>query len=390
VPLTGIRVLDFTRHLPGPYATDLLRRLGADVIKVEPPEGDPTRWLPPIQGDYGALFNLVNGGKRSVVIDLKSDEGRRFAQKLATECDVAIESYRPDVPAKFGIDAETLMTLNPELVYCSISGFGGGNPRSGHDINFVALAGLLDLQRDAAGRPVMPATQLGDMSGALFAALSIVAALLERTRTGKGKRIDISMSDSTRAMMPTAEALYRGTHHKPESFMLTGALASYDVYRTSDGKYLVIAPLEPQFWRGFCHAIGHPEMIEQQYEKSARESIRKTITEAIASRTRAEWEEVFGMIDVCVEPVLSIEESHERFGDPVLRHPLNSNFPRDPGTAEPLGASFEPVAESIGLRPQEIATLKNSGRFQPRDRLQKFITTSVMKLTQRALFRKTN
>ncbi|MHB0971266.1 MAG: CaiB/BaiF CoA transferase family protein [Thermoanaerobaculia bacterium] len=388
MPLRGIRVVDFTRHLPGPYATDILRRLGAEVIKIEPPEGDPTRWLPPFDGDYGALFTLVNAGKESVVVDLKSDEGRRFVHALIAHADVAVESYKPGVTQRFGIDVATLLAINPRLVYCSLSGYGAANARSSHDLNFVALAGLLDLQRDRSGRPVLPATQLGDMGGALFAALAILAALLERQRTGEGKSIDISMSDGIRALMPTAEALYRGTHHTPESFMLTGALPNYDVYETADGKYIAIAALEPHFWKRFCEAIGHPELIAKQYTESARPEIRATVTAAIVAKTRDAWERVFSGLDVCVEPVLSIEEAHERFGDPMLGHPLQTNFPHTLPPAPKFGGDFEKVARIAGFDDAAIRELRASGHFERKEKLQQFITTTALKFRERLLRRK--
>lgn len=387
-PLEGIRVLDFTRHLPGPYATDLLQQLGAEVLKIEPPDGDPTRWLPPVIDDYGALFHLVNGGKESVVVDLKMAEGRRFVHRLAEVCDVAVESYHPETAARFGIDAETLTRINTRLVHCSISGYGGENPSSGHDLNFVALAGMLDLQRDRSGRPILPSTQIGDMSGALFAALSIVAALFERQTTDSGRRIDISMADATRAVMPTAEALYRGTNETPESFFLTGALPSYNVYRTSDGGYLAVAPLEPKFWVQLCQAIGLPDLIDRQYDRKATEEIRAKVADAISRRTRDEWEAIFERIDACVTPVLTIEEAHERFGDPLERHPIRRNFGSTPAPAPRLGANFDRAAAVAGLTSDEASALKRTGAFEPKHLLKQFITTSVLKLRQKGLFRK--
>lgn len=387
LPLDGIRVLDFTRHLPGPYATDILCRLGAQVLKVEPPDGDPVRWLPPIVGDAGSLFHLVNAGKESVVVDLKSETGRTFAQRLAAVSDVVVESYRPEAAAELGIDAGTLMALNPRLVYCSVSGYGCGDPRSGHDLNFVALAGLLDLQRDREGRPVLPSTQLGDMAGALYAAVSILAALFERNTTGAGKQIDISMSDATRAVMPTAEALYRGTHTSPSSFFLTGALPEYNVYRTADGKYLAVAPLEPKFWSAFCEAIGAPELVGKHYDIDARAQVLDTVSRTIASKTRSEWETIFAGFDACVTPVLTIEESHERFGDPVARNPLQSNFPTTRGETPKLGEHFGRAADALGLDAAERDRLRRTGHFETRRKLQKLVATSLLKLRQKGLLK---
>jgi crotonobetainyl-CoA:carnitine CoA-transferase CaiB-like acyl-CoA transferase len=378
-PLEGITVLDFTRHLPGPYCTDIFRRLGARVLKIEPPDGDPTRWLPPFDGDVAALFRLLNGGKESVVVDLKAAEGRAFVHRLAAACDVAVESYKPGIAAKFGIDAETLMGVNPRLVHCSISGFGAGSGRSSHDLNFVALAGLLDLQRDAAGRPVLPATQIGDMAGALFAAVSILAALNERHRTGRGRAIDLSMAAATRAIMPTAEALYRGTSHTPETFWLTGAIPSYGVYRTRDGRYLAVAALEPQFWDAFCRAAGCPDLIAKQYDEGARPEIAARLTAIIGARDRDEWERVFAEVDACVEPVLSIEEAHARFGDPIEGGPLGTNFPAPKLEVDDLGASLEAAAALAGLDAAETKAVKTSRAFAPRGRLASFMKRAVMR-----------
>jgi alpha-methylacyl-CoA racemase len=383
-PLEGIKVLDFTRHLPGPYATDLLVQLGAEVLKIEPPDGDPTRWLPPIVDDYGALFHLVNGGKESIVVDLKTAEGRRFVHRLAEVCDVAVESYHPDAATRFGIDAESLTRINPRLVHCSISGFGAESPRNGHDLNFVALAGLLDLQRDRDGHPVLPSTQLGDMSGALFAALSIVAALFERHTTLSGRRIDISMADATRAIMPTAEALYRGTQETPRSFFLTGALPSYRVYETADGRHLAVATLEPKFWAQFCKAIGHPDLIDRQYDRNASDEIGERIAATIRSKTRAEWEAIFETIDACVTPVLSIDEAHARFGDPMERHPIRKNFGSPTvARASKLGASFDRASNVAGMTREEARSFRKTGAFDPKRKLRQLITTSVLKFRQR-------
>lgn len=383
MPLRGIRVLDFTRHVPGPYATDLLRHLGAEVIKVEPPEGDPTRWLPPFVGEDGALFALLNSGKKSVAVDLRSEDGRAFVHALAQSCDVAIESYRPGMARELGIDAETLRTINPRLICCSLSGYGAKNPRSGHDLGFVALAGLLDLQRDAAGDPVLPSAQIGDIGGALFATISILAALIERQRSGVGKTIDISMADATRSLMPAVEALYRGEHESQQSFVLTGGFPGYGIYRTLDGKHLSVAALEPRFWVLFCEAIGHPELVGKHLDASAFAEMRQTIAATISTRTRAEWGEIFETVDACVEPVLSIDDAHARFGDPSDRHPLEVNFPSANATPQTLGASFDEVAEIAGIRGDELRAMRGSGTFKPRGLLKKLMLRAHVKFRGR-------
>ncbi|HVR44338.1 MAG TPA: CoA transferase [Thermoanaerobaculia bacterium] len=379
-PLAGVTVLDFTRHLPGPYCTDVLRRLGARVLKIEPPDGDPTRWLPPLDGELGSLFTLINGGKESVVVDLKQEEGRRFIHRLVPRCDVAVESYKPGIAARFGIDAGTLRRIHPGLVYCSISGFGSGSGRSSHDLNFVALAGLLDLQRDREGRPVLPSTQIGDMAGALFGAMTILAALFARQRSGEGATLDVSMAAATRALMPTAEALYRGMHQTPETFWLTGALPNYAIYRTRDGAWLSVAALEPQFWDAFCRAIGHPELIPRQYDEAARDQVAAAVAAAIREKDRDEWEAIFAGVDACVEPVLTIDEAHARFGDPLLGSPLQKNFPAPPLEVDPLGGSFDAAAELAGLDDRETAELRRSPPFRPRNRLARFFKRTSAKL----------
>jgi alpha-methylacyl-CoA racemase len=380
LPLEGIVVLDFTRHLPGPYATDILRRLGARVLKVEPPDGDPTRWLPPFDREHGALFKLINGGKESLVVDLKKPEGREFIHALVPFADIVVESYRPGVAARFDIDAASLRAINQRLIYCSISGFGGGRERSAHDLNFVALSGLLDLQRDPSGTPVLPATQIGDMSGALYAALLILAALHGRDRTGEGACLDVSMAAAARAIMPTAEALYRGSHHTPETFWLTGGLPNYTLYRTRDGGFLAVASLEPHFWESFCTAIGHPELVPLQFDLGARERVTRTIAATIVSRDRSEWEGVFEGVDACVEPVLTIEESHLRFGDPLVNGPLQTNYPTGPLEPPTLGSSFDAAADLAEMSADERKRRSKGGAFEPGSRLKQFFRRSVLKL----------
>jgi alpha-methylacyl-CoA racemase len=380
LPLDGIVVLDFTRHLPGPYATDILRRLGARVLKVEPPDGDPTRWLPPFDREHGALFKLINGGKESLVVDLKNQDGKEFIHALVPFADIVVESYRPGIAARFGIDTATLRAINQRLIYCSISGFGGGRERSAHDLNFVALSGLLDLQRDRHGTPVLPATQIGDMSGALYAALLILAALHGRDRTGVGASLDVSMAAAARAIMPTAEALYRGSHHTPETFWLTGGLPNYTLYRTRDGGFLAVASLEPHFWESFCTAIGHPELVPLQFDTSARDRVTRTIAETIAGRDRSDWEGIFEEVDACVEPVLTIEEAHLRFGDPLLNGPLQTNYPTGPLDPPSLGSSFEAAADLAGLTAGQRKLRRKGGAFDPGSRLKQFFRRSVLKL----------
>jgi crotonobetainyl-CoA:carnitine CoA-transferase CaiB-like acyl-CoA transferase len=365
-PLHGVRVVDFTHHLPGPYATDLLARLGAEVVKVEPPQGDPARWLPPFDGDFGRLFTLLNRGKRSVVVDLSDSEGVRFVHRLAATADVVVDSWRPGTAEKLSVDASTLRRINPRLVCCSISAFGSSSPRSAHDANCAALAGLCDLQRDSGGRVILPAVQLGDMGGAVYAALLIVSALFDRETTGEGRVLDVSMLDAARSLMPSAEALYRDSPDPQTTFFLSGSLPSYDVYRTADGRELMVASLESHFWERFCTAISRPHLIPLHHDPASHERVRQEIGEAIAARSLEQWEAVFREVDACVEPVLTVDESHERFGPVDRNDPLSRNLGAYSGEVDPLGAGLAAVAVEIGYDSAEVKSLQQHPAFTPR------------------------
>jgi alpha-methylacyl-CoA racemase len=380
LPLSGVRVADFTRHLPGPYATDLLAKLGAEVFKLEPPDGDPTRWIPPLSDDHSALYALLNSGKRSVVVDLKEKRGRDFARRLAGVCDVAVESYRPGVATQFGIDAASLQAINPRLIYCSISGFGSQSERSGHDLNFVALAGLLDLQKSTAGEPVIPAAQIGDTAGALYAALMIVSALRERDRTGAGRILDISLLDCARAVMTTAEAAAT-PEGAPMRALVTGGMPCYETYETADGGFIAVGALEPRFWEAFCNAIGRPDLIERHLDRPAWPSTRAEVAGVIRTRSRAEWERVFAPIDACTEPVLTMDEARERFGALPVANPIARNFaPPAAVNVDPLGASFAAAAQAAGFDGKTVDRMRSDAAFQPAGKLKRFLFRAHQRL----------
>lgn len=373
-PLSGIRVADFTRHLPGPFATDMLRRLGAEVFKIEPPEGDPIRWIPPRGHGEGALFELLNQGKQSVVVDLKTVPGREFAQRLCRACDVVVESYRPGVAREFGIDADSLRAHSPRLIHCAISGYGSQSARSGHDLNFTALSGLLDFQRDHQGHPTLPSSQLGDIGGALFAALLIVSAIHERDRTGVGRTLDVSLADAARAVIPTAEAAAAGGRQSPLGLVITGGLPNYEIYETADGGYLSVAPLEPRFWARFCDAIGHPELSGEEFHPSEWPRVRKVVAETIRSKSRGEWEAVFARVDACVEPLLTIDEARDRFGPTEHRHPLRVNIGEDQASVQPLGEAYLLAAAIAGYSEEDAERLRGTGAFRPASSLGRILT----------------
>jgi crotonobetainyl-CoA:carnitine CoA-transferase CaiB-like acyl-CoA transferase len=243
--LSGVTVLDLTRYIPGPYCTMLLGDLGADVVKVEePPVGDLTRVVPPAVGDDSAIHAALNRNKRSVVVDIRQEAGAAVVRALARKADVLVEAYRPGALARRGLGSDDLRRENPRLVYCSLTGYGQDGPmaeRAGHDVNYIALGGLLGAIRDGEGRPVLPAAQVADMTGGLLATIGILAALQARERTGRGQVVDVSMLEGVLALMtvPATRHLAGG----PATNELAGTHACYNVYRCRDGRYLSVGAI---------------------------------------------------------------------------------------------------------------------------------------------------
>jgi len=309
-----VRVLDLTRLLPGPFCTLLLRRLGADVIKVEPPAGgDWVRFLPPRVGGCSALFEALHAGKRGIVLDLKHADGPAVLRRLVRGADVLVEGFRPGVLDRLGVGFEALSAERPALVWCALTGFGQDGPlaaRAGHDLTYSALAGLLGRSGDAGGPPRPFGTQVADLGGALLAALGTVAALLDARRTGRGRLVDASLTEGALALALPALAPHLAGQPAPRGEgTLDGAAASYRVYETADGRHLAVAPLEPQFWLAFCQAAGRPDLAARQHlDAGPGESLRSELEALVRSRTRAEWEEVLTGTDACTEPVLDLDE----------------------------------------------------------------------------------
>ncbi|EMA45409.1 CaiB/BaiF CoA transferase family protein [Halococcus saccharolyticus] len=317
--LDGVRVLDLTRYLPGPYATQLLADAGADVLKIEDTDGgDPVRGMALTDAD-GTLFDAVNHGKRSVALNLKSDAGREAFFALAADADVLIEGFRPGVTGRLGIDDDSVREHSPEIVYCSLSGYGATGPRrarAGHDLNYAAFSGLLDMTRHGPdSRPSIPGVPVADMAGGLFAAFSIVGALYSRElgNTG-GEYIDVAMTDVllsfSQAIAPDAFA-DRTPSPRPGETALTGALPWYDVYETADGGYVTLAALEPAFWQAFCETVDREDLVDSHgsTDPAIRKALREDLSDVFATRTRAEWDEQFEGVDATVEPVRTLSEA---------------------------------------------------------------------------------
>ncbi len=310
-PLAGTLVVDLSRHLPGPYAARLLGDLGARVIKIEEPElGDPVRLMPPYRDGAGrpasgALAELLLAGAESVAADLKLEGGRRLVERLAGRADVLLETFRPGTLERLGLAPERLRRLNRGLVVCSLSGFGQDGPwaaRAGHDLTYQALAGTLA----STGR--MPSLPAADLLGAWSVVAAVLAALVERQRTGEGAWIDAALLDAAvHANLTALAAEAGGPRAVGEPLALTGRLACYDLYRARDGGWVALACLEPRFWRAFCRAAGRRDLLPHQYAAGGRG--RRKVAALIATRTREEWGRFFAEHDLPGEPLLSVAGS---------------------------------------------------------------------------------
>jgi crotonobetainyl-CoA:carnitine CoA-transferase CaiB-like acyl-CoA transferase len=316
-PLAGLRVLDLTRLLPGPVATQHLADLGADVVKIEDTgEGDYARTMGARPGETSAFFKLVNRNKRALRLDLKNPEGIAVFQRLTLLADVVIEGFRPGVMDKLGIGYEALAALNPRLVFCSISGYGQDGPyaqRAGHDINYIGYAGVLDQIGAADGPPAVPNFQIGDLlGGALTPLVGLLAAVIDARATGRGRHVDVAMTDAVlaHAVFPLAGLLARLAPPPRGADLLSGGVPCYGVYATSDGRHMAVGALEKKFWELLCDTIGRPDLKPFHLAFGAKgEQAKRELAAVFAGRRQSEWVEIFGKVDCCVTPVLTIGEA---------------------------------------------------------------------------------
>jgi crotonobetainyl-CoA:carnitine CoA-transferase CaiB-like acyl-CoA transferase len=326
LPLEGIRVLDLTRLLPGPYCSLLLADYGADVIKVEDPKsGDYARWYEPkVNDDQSAMFISLNRNKRSITLDLKAEKDKETFVSLIKTADVLIESFRPGVMDRLGLGFEELKIHNPKLIYCAITGYGQSGPyanEAGHDLNFLSYSGLLHLQGAPNEKPLIPSVQIGDIGGgALMAAVGILLAIIDAKKTNRGQFVDISMLDGALSWMHTILPNYWTSGELPNRGELTlnGGKACYEIYRTKDDRYLSVGALEYKFWKNFCKVIGKEELIDQlDAPLEQQRLIKQEVQAAIQEKTLTEWLELFEGIDACVSPVLTPEELADH---PQIKH----------------------------------------------------------------------
>ncbi|MGQ9695304.1 MAG: CaiB/BaiF CoA transferase family protein [Thermodesulfobacteriota bacterium] len=389
-PLEGIKVLDLTRLLPGPYGTMLLGDLGAEVIKIEEPEqGDYARWNPPQINGIGSRHLLLNRNKKSITLNLKKPAGKEIFLKLVQDnADVLIEQFRPGVMDRLGLGYKDLEKINQRLIYCSLTGFGQNGPYqnvAGHDINYIGLGGILGITGEKDGPPVIPGIQIADLvGGGLYAVIGILTALVAREKTGRGQYIDISMLDGVVSLVPDAAALYFAEGRAPGrgERRLTGGLPQYQVYRTKDGKYLAVGALEEKFWANLCRGMGKPEWadkVPQENDPHCAE-IKKEMAEIFLTKTRQEWIDLLMFQDTCLAPVLTLEET---FQDPQVRdrnmlveinHPragkikqigIPIKFSATPGEvsapAPEIGEHTEEILKKLGYAEEKVEQLRQEG-----------------------------
>src|SRR6266550_727971 len=377
MPLTGIRVLDLTRLLPGAYCTLLLADMGADVIKIEEPGGgDYMRWTPPLVDGQSALFNAINRNKRSVTLDLKSEGGRDLLLQLVDGADVLVEGNRPGVMGRLGLGWDVLHSRNARLIMCSITGYGQDGPfasRAGHDLNYMATAGALGLNGDREGPPVPLSVQVADIGGGgLQPAVAILGAMVGVQRGGEGRWIDASMTDGAVSWLAMAFATHAGgeTVARGEQ-RLAGRFACYRVYACKGGGYFSVAALEPKFWSALCGALERPDLVDLQFSED--DSVHVAVEEIFASRTRIDWQQKLAALDACCEPVLDIDEvaSHPQIAARRLIETHETGVEVRPAirmsegwrrrAAPRLGEHTAEILSELGIEGTKLEELKTSG-----------------------------
>lgn len=375
-PLAGIRILDLTRLLPGPYMTMLLADLGAEVIKIETPiVGDYARMAPADMG-VGGLFEAVNRNKKSLAVNFRNPRGREILLRLVESADVFIEGFRPGAVERWHIDYPSLQAVNPGIVYLSLSGYGQSGPyrdRAGHDLNYMAVGGGLDLNGVEGGPPIPYGMQIADLGGGMLAAIAILAALIGREKSQEGMYLDVALMDVVLSWVnPLAGGSYFSAKKiaKRGTMALSGGLPCYNVYETADGKHLSVGALEAHFWKDFCEAIDRPDLIERHLDGEARAEVESVL----GSRSLADWMAIFDAVNACVEPIddiaAALEHPHIRHRGFVMEEegkvtglasPFVFTHDEEVTPAPELGEHSRQVLEAFGLAAKEIDPLIESG-----------------------------
>ena len=371
--LDGIKIIDLSRLLPGPFCTTILADHGAEVIVVEGPRFR--------ESDVLGIVPMTRRNKKHVSIDLSTEIGREAFYRLVKEADAMIEGFRPGVTRKLGVDYDTIRSLNPGIVYCSLTGYGQTGPlanKAGHDMNYMAASGLLDLLRDPDGYPVMPNFQMADLSGSLFAAIGILAALISRQQTGMGQYIDTSMTDGLVSLLAV-----------PLSFTFSGSTfpgrlsndspmcyPCYRIYKTRDDRHLTVGPLEPHLWAGLVEKLGRPDFIDKQYDPETSEETGRCLAEIFRGKTLREWTGLLNGPNDCVAPVNYVSElpddAHFKVREAVRKNPEGLFEPgivpllsKTPGKirseAYEFGGHTREALESVGYDLGQIESMHAQG-----------------------------
>jgi alpha-methylacyl-CoA racemase len=385
--LHGVRVLDLSRLLPGPFASLVLSDLGASVDKVEEPGGDYVRHMPPLvpgasagTTDQSAYFLALNRGKRSIALDLKKKGAVAAILRLLPHYDVLLEQFRPGVLARLGLHPDILREANPRLVVCALTGYGQDGPlaqRAGHDVDYLARAGILGQQGPASGPPQIPGFQLADVGGGLWSVVAILAALAQRDKTGQGTFVDVSMTEATMGFSILGiAACLAGKELSRGQEPLTGGLAGYGVYETKDGRAVALGALEPKFWMAFAAAAGLPADVSGMVPGAHQSELTERVRTVFLSRTRDEWEAFGRQHDVCLEPVLDplelASDAHHAARGVFLDVPSpwgtlrQLRLPVTPRGATPspppkVGEHTDEILRAAGFTDAEIAALRADG-----------------------------
>lgn len=367
--LAGLRVLDLTRHAPGPFAAMVLGDYGADVIQIADPtfHGEHGSSLDPYMGLRGTPADQLSRNKRSIGLNLKSTDGLAVLHRLVSTADIVITEWRPGTAERLKADYPTLAAINPRLVYCAISGYGQTGPearRAGHDLNYLARSGVLSLMADREGRPIVPANIIADFGGGALAVVAILAAITERARTGCGQSIDCSLTGAARYLATDLASLAERAQPRGGAFVTAGGVPFYDVYETLDGKFVSVAALEERFFKELCARLGCPELAPHQWQGERHNEMRATFARIFRSRSQSEWMTDLASLDVCVAAVAdfseAVAEAGADTGAPRLsRTPVRIACP----PVAPATHSDEVLAE-LGYPAAEIARLRRDSSIR--------------------------
>ncbi|MGO9800843.1 MAG: CaiB/BaiF CoA transferase family protein [Candidatus Binatus sp.] len=397
-PLDGIKVLDLTKLAPGPFCTMFLADLGAEVIKIEEP-GPPTGRRAdqagaagtqgPISSFSSSPYNALGRNKRSIGINLKSGAGKEIYFRLAERADVIVEEYRPGVAKRLGIDYEQLSARNPRLIYCAITGFGQNGPYRdlvGHDINYIATAGVLSMLGRPGQPPTIPHNLVADYAGGgMHGAIGVLAALVARSQTGRGQYVDISMMDGSLAILAQAFSAFFAGGKLPQrgETIFDGGIPNYNVYLTKDGKYITIAAIEPWFFANLCRALGREDFIAHEFDSSKRAEIARVFTETFKTKTRDEWFAILTRNDICAGRMLTLDEvpsdpqvlAREMIvevegpgGQKIKQVGVSLKFSDTPGSirslAPQLGQHTDEILGALGYAKDEIDRWREAGAIK--------------------------